>query len=402
MLKLYISTAILSLLCIHNAQAQETSTTPENQDSKGVIVVIAPDLKGSLEALQNCIDNGCLPDEDIDATLAHAENLFIEGDYQDARSTIEASIKRNKKFAPEYTAEVADLYRSNSRVLEHLGLIDKSNFNIVRLNNIVKKHSDNERTQLIAELELAGSRFRSGSFKTAIRRYRFLEKEALKKGYKDLAAIARLREIGIRIVLAKSRESAGLTKNVRNDIMDFITEINDPNNRYSQSAEILLARLNDNPDNDSNKPPHNFIAATRNKPILLSSDPVRLTDLGKERPSRDFTTSIITPQNKVRTSVSENFLDRWADFGFFVSAEGRVEDAEILRLSGSDNWVPAILKSIQSRIYAPRVDKNNMPVEQYIIERFTYTAQPEILSISRIRARSGTPIIRTLDLTVYD
>lgn len=402
MIKSGIFLSILSLASMSPAQAQEISSAQDNQDSKNVIVVIAPDLKGSLQALQNCIDNGCPPDEDIDATLAHAENLFIEGDYQDARSTIEASIKRNKKFAPEYTIEVADLYRSNSRVLEHLGLIDKSNFNIVKLNNLVKKHSDDDRTKMIAELELAGARLRSGSFKTAIRRYNNLQKEALEKGYDDLAAISRLREISIKIAIAKSRESSELLENVRSDIMNIIREINDPDNEYSQSAEILLARLNDNPDNEKGNQPHNFIAAARNKPILLSSNPVRLTDLGKERPSRDFTTSIMTPQDKVRTSVSENFLDRWADFGFFVNTQGRVEDVELLRLSGSDNWVPAILKSIESRIYAPRVDENNMPVDQYIIERFTYTAQPEILSISRIRTRSGTPIIRTLDLTVYD
>ena len=51
----------------------------------GDIVVTARSLQDTADALAACIARNCPPDEDIAATLAHAENQFVGGDYRSAR-----------------------------------------------------------------------------------------------------------------------------------------------------------------------------------------------------------------------------------------------------------------------------------------------------------------------------
>lgn len=382
-----------------DAQITENRANKENDP----IVVIGPNLELSSEILRNCIENGCEPDIDIDATLAHAENLFVEGQYVESRAVVEASIKRNKQFAAEYTTPVADLYRTQGRLLEHIGLIDKSNYAIVEMRDIIKDNSDDDKAKLIAEVEVAGSRLKAGALNGAIRRYKKLHKQAIASGYDDIAGIIKLREFNIKIAEAAVLQQPGLVRKVRRDILRYIAELNDPNNKFSAASSILLQRLDNKSDDvDSIREDiksHGKIFASQDKPILLSSDPIDTEALGISKLDQ----LLIATGDPGRPPASiENFRDRWADFGFFVNEDGLTEDIEVLRISGSDNWADAIEKSIQSRIYAPRLDENNNPIGQYIVERFTYTAGPDTARLTRIQTRQGLPIIRALDLTVYD
>ena len=71
--------------------------------------------------LRACLERKCPPDEDIAATLAHAENLFVAGDYEKARAVLRRSLGRNRKHSDRYPVPVSDLYRANALVANHLG-----------------------------------------------------------------------------------------------------------------------------------------------------------------------------------------------------------------------------------------------------------------------------------------
>ena len=60
------------------------STTVWIIDRTRTIVVTGRPLAGTARALAECIVRHCPPDEEIDRTLAHMENPFIAGRYQEA------------------------------------------------------------------------------------------------------------------------------------------------------------------------------------------------------------------------------------------------------------------------------------------------------------------------------
>ncbi len=404
MIKLGSFVSILSLIYMSNAQAQETSINDDIIDND-VITVIGPNLNETLAVLQNCIDNRCQPDIDIDATLAHAENLFIEGEYKSAEDVIKASIKRNRKFASQYPLAVSDLYRSGSRIMEHLGRIDASNFNIIKASATIKKNLSSERAILAADLEIAGSRLKSGAFGAAKRRYKRVHRKATELGFEDLAGVAKIRELHLRASRALSFGSSSLIKKAQQEIFDYIDEVNDPEDKYSAAAKLIFLRL-DSVVNDTIISEHDIgsfarIFADPKKPILLSSDPIS-SDLLIESGSLS-----VNNRNLISTLAStynpREFENRWADIGFIVNENGRVENIEALRIKGDDSWIEAIITHINSRIYSPRIDPDNkQPIQQYVIERFTYTLGYDDNSKSRVRTLAGRPIIRMLDLTLYD
>lgn len=85
------------------------------------IVITGRRLTDTERALAECLARKCPVNEDIDATLAHAENLFVAGDYAGARQTTKASLQRNRKNAALFPVPVSDLERSNGRISAHLG-----------------------------------------------------------------------------------------------------------------------------------------------------------------------------------------------------------------------------------------------------------------------------------------
>src|ERR1700710_1139442 len=93
--------ALLSLTAFSMpAAAQEKPQTPPAKNND--IVVTGVRLQDSEKALKDCLARHCPPTEDIAATLAHAENEFVAGDYHDARKTLQSSVGRNKRFAKNY------------------------------------------------------------------------------------------------------------------------------------------------------------------------------------------------------------------------------------------------------------------------------------------------------------
>ncbi|MEG8053920.1 hypothetical protein QP185_12790 [Sphingomonas aerolata] len=105
--------------------ATGTTAAPVTAEEK-TIVVVAKRLQDTGRALAACIARQCPPKEEIDASLAHAENQFLAGDYQAAQATLWKARGRNMRYREELPVDVADLLRAGSRVAAANGLADVS------------------------------------------------------------------------------------------------------------------------------------------------------------------------------------------------------------------------------------------------------------------------------------
>ena len=91
---------------------------------------------------------------------------------------------------------------------------------------------------------------------------------------------------------------------------------------------------------------------------------------------------------------------QWADVGFWISADGKVSDVDVLRKSGEQSWLKPVLKNIAKRIYAPLKQNGDTAPGFYMVERYTQTARiAEDQTGTRLRRREATPRIEVMDLT---
>ena len=93
---------------------------------------------------------------------------------------------------------------------------------------------------------------------------------------------------------------------------------------------------------------------------------------------------------------ANDFDDNWVDVGFWVTPDGKVNDAEVLRSRGDTFWAQPLLRSVQGRIYSPSSD----PDGTYRVERYTWTSLWEYDHTgTHMRQRSAAGRIEFLDLT---
>ncbi len=75
---------LLSALAIAAAAPPPKPASPRPASAEQEIVVTGVSLESSERALRECLARKCPPKEDIAASLADAENLFVGGKYDDA------------------------------------------------------------------------------------------------------------------------------------------------------------------------------------------------------------------------------------------------------------------------------------------------------------------------------
>ena len=356
------------------------------QDGEGsgqTIVVTGTPLDQTERNLRECIARKCPPEEDIAASLAHVENQFVAGDYSAARRTNKASLERNRKYADRLPVEVSYLYRAGSRIAVHLGEgqdYERSTWGIRRA---LKEGLPATDPQLVAvDLEIANMQASLGRTSEAHDTYEKAAKDAEKIGRPDLAAMARLRIAWLEQVGG----DIGLTRRK----LRALAEDRRPEVKVARlSALILLARL-DRKEGDAGSSTaliEELRGAGLPKPVLLYWPPVQTVGRQVERGEIGSITRMLPTQS---------FEDRWIDVGFWVTPEGRVSEAEILRNSGTTGWAKPLIESIAGRVYSPTEASAG---GTYKVERYTYTSLWTNLTGSRIRQRGQSARIEYLDLT---
>lgn len=363
------------------------------------IVVQGRPLSDTAAALENCIKRKCPPNEDIAATLAHAENLFVNGDYKTAQRTLHASVGRNRKHGKDFPVEVSDLLRANGRVAEHMGEGREYQLSTLGMRDTLRdKFGNDDFRTMVADVEVGDSRAKLGFPDEAERIYRDVEKRALAAGQFRVASFARLRLA----LVARNRFDAEPTPANRKELDKRLgVLIDNPlqgGEEFVLAAKVLRARTDRK---------HGASASTdelvkefaqrggATRPVLLYSEPLSRIDTS-QRTQADGSTD-----RPSWTRLSTNRYGQWVDVGFWIGADGKVTDVEILRSEGDNAWAKPVLGNISRRIYAPLKTGDDSTPGFYMIERYTLTARVSdgVETGTHLRTREAKPRIERLDLT---
>lgn len=381
--------AALLLPAVMALSAQAANPPKEPVQDGQPIVVTGKRLEDSGAALRACLARKCPPDEDIAATLAHAENLFIAGDYKGARTILRRSLDRNREHAARYPVPVSDLYRSNALVANTLGF-EEDYFHSTHgtLSALKKGIPDPDWRHFGARMEIARMTARLSGLAAGQRVYESLAKDAAKAGLTDIAMLARLRGLG----LAYRQQPSGA---IRRRIQE-IAALTGPENRYAASmAKLYLARLAGESGKIAEaKALMREVAGTGlNSLMLVYAPPYQLN---VQELDTGYKNELYASKGNPANRLGGNFEGMWIDVGYWVQPDGRVSDVQVLRNSGSASWAQPLLKSIRGRLYAP------LEKPAYRHERYTYTSGWEYQTGSHIKRRSPRARIEYLDLTMRE
>lgn len=391
MIKTRLSFLLLASALAFPAAAQ-TNGDPE-------IVVTGRSLKETGDALAACLARACPPDEDVAASLAHAENQMLQGDYKDSRTTLLKSIGRNRKHGDKFPVEVSDLFRANSRVAEHVGEAKNFQLSVLDMRNTLKSGlGEKDPRVMVAQIEVGDSRAKLGFPDEAERIYQDVEKQALANGQNRVAMFARVRQALLAQTRAEASNLDSDRKDARKLLDDIIANPLPGAEEFAMAAQVMRAR-NDRRKGDASSTEailREFAErGGTTRPVLLFSEPIKRIDLsqdfGNEQP----------PANTLQRLTALNSVGKWADVGFWINADGRVSDIEVLRADGTKQWLKPVFEQIKTRVYAPlrRTDNDATP-GFYMIERYTLTARwTDDATGTNMRRREATPRIERLDIT---
>lgn len=379
----------LMLSCSSVAIAQD--------DDKREIVVTARSLKDTESDLKACLARGCPPDQDIKATIAHAENQFVEGDYRNARETIVRSLGRNRKHKGEFPIEVSDLLRANGNVAAHLGESNAYRISVLDMRDTLKAALKPDDYRVFgAEIEVADSRMKLGYLDEASDKYLQIERQALAKKLPQVAAIARLRDLSLRVQRAESEKTAFRRKEATEAIDAFLLQPTAGAEQFKIVAEVMKSRMDrtagSTATTDALIARYAALGGT-DRPLLLHAKAIEMNEAQAARAAAGG-----SDLNRRGMQVVDK---RWVDIGFWISADGKVDEPEVIRQQGNTDWTDVVIKSIKTRVYAPlRAEKDGTSPGIYAVERYTLTAQYEDdVTGTRIRQRSPVAKIERIDLT---
>lgn len=361
------------------------------------IVVTGRPLKQTAAELEECIKQHCSPDKDVAATLAHAENQFISGDYAGSRTTLKKSLGRNRQFGRTYPVPVSDLLRANGRIAEHVGEAKDFQLSMLDVRDTLKSAfgADDFRT-LLAQIGVADSRAKLGFPDEAERGYRAVEQRAIGLNQNRIATLARLRQA----LVLRVRYEDNPTPETRRKLDAVLDSVSlhplSGAEDFAIAAEVIRARVDRKVGvAASTEALIRVFAQTggADRPMLLYAEPLSRIDLTKDAGGDIQSTS-------AWQRYSTNGQGSWADIGFWIGVDGHVTDIEVLRSNGSKDWLNPVTGNIAKRVYAPLKQGEGARAGFYMVERYTLTARfSDDVTGSHLRMRESVPRVEMIDLT---
>lgn len=395
----YLLLAATALSIAGSAAAQTPDAEVPTAQVAPSITVIGPRLDESERRLRECIARGCPPNEEIDATLAHAEAQFVAGDYRDARATVRSGVARNRRFARTAPEPVADLYRADARIAAHLGFTEKARQGMMASEGVLRDAFGNADARSIAgRIATADAWLSQRRFQAALESYRAAETLAKRSGNARLEGLALLRRASLDAQLSIARSGDGRPESLERLLARREPELA----MFVTAARVVDARLQLRRGKSDGM--EAVIAAARQdagaEPLLLHM-PVIILDETGDRVVDKLSGRRAAPLPGAQSSLLKVAVeDNWGDFGFWVGPDGRVREAEMLRAGTrlSGEWPKLVIASLAGRRYAPMTLPADDP-GMYRVERFTMTSEFKLGPKTRIRARSADRRLVRLDLT---
>ena len=348
------------------------------------IVVYGFDLEASGRDLTNCIARTCAPIDDVNATLAHAENQFMSGDYAAARATVRASRKRNGEFARSSPVAVAELARVDARLSALVGLSNRARITNLDALDILNSGLTRDHPRALRQrLQVADIFARQGRMTAAAQIYDKVAKRARAAKLGAVEGEALFRSVAL---YAAAASVAPAYQPAAKAAIKRIEDTRDPALMpYRRGVALLKARL--------------ALLSGKHKQadaVIARLTPAAGTPVLLYAPRIELAT--VSSAWRVATDAGDK-SPQWVDLQFTIAADGKVRAIELLRQSPTPitGWLDAARKSLAARRYAPLLF-DTADGEEMRIERFTLVEDRISSSRSRIRGR-GDARIDITDLT---
>lgn len=379
---------ILSMLAMMQAVAAPVPAAPQG-DGEKTIVVVGRRLADTERALAACIARQCPPKEEIDASLAHAENQFLAGDYPASRRTLLAARKRNAKYAKDLPIDVSDLLRANSRLAILNGMPTAGRINTIDTLDVLKGGLPADDPRVLMQRLSVGDVFaKQGRFEASRDIYGTVEKQAHKAGLPMVEGLAMLRTAvqytALAAVDARYKDSAkAAIARIRATTDPALAPFRDSMPTLERNV-ALGGKVHDAEKAMLAKTPS---AERVNRAILVYAPPIKLADQSRSNSTTVFVGGDDTPQ--------------WIDVAFWIAPDGSVRDIDVARQSDNakGQWIELVKKALAGRLYRPLALGANDPGLRRI-ERYSLFYDRAFATGSRVSTRSPLPNIEVTDLTV--
>jgi len=371
------------LLLLSTTLAVPAFAQDNAQDAQTVVVTGTP-LRETAKRLADCIARKCPPKEDIDASLAHAENQLVAGDYAGGRRTLGKARGRNRQFANVFPLEVSDLDRAYGRMSNLNGRPDAGRLAQIESLEALRAGLDAGDSRIFMQQIMIGDEFaRAGKYRAATDVYEKVAKQARKAGDLRATGFAMMREALLYSALA--RAVSGYSKEAERQIA-----------KIERTQELDLA-----PFRDAAKLLRTKVAAISGDQKELARKIAAIPPQASGRPTLIYAPPIVSEEMlPTENDTSGNGDPEWIDIRFRVAADGSVHDVETLRDSGNvgGTWPKLVYLSISGRRYAPLALQPGSAGPARI-ERFSYVHDLVWRTGSRVPERIIRGRITSLDLT---
>ncbi len=350
------------------------------------IVVTARSIVDTERELIECLARHCPPKDDIEASLAHAENLFLAGDFAKARATLGRSRNRNIRYAKDLPIEVSDLARAYGRMSTFDGYENLGRMAQIDSLDALKEGLDGGDARILVQRLMVGDEFvRAGRLDAGEDVYNSVEKQARKAGLPYVVGLTMLRQAVVFGAIASVEPLYRPQARAKILRLEHTTEPELA--EFREGVSILKARLaaiggderavNDAIDELRKKHPPS-------RPTLVYA------------PEIDLDPAATSGSSGV--SIVGNAQPQWVDVAFEIDNDGRVQHTKVVRKSSnvSGVWPQRVSAALLKRRYTP--PGSNAVTER--IERFAFVYNVTDITGSRIRARSPIGRIVSLDLTI--
>jgi hypothetical protein len=376
----------LSACAMLAAPAFAQRSEPEGQ----TVTVTGNRIQNFRDRLAACLARHCPVNEDVDATLALAEVLFLDGEYVDARRAVQASLRRNHNAAAAFPEPVSDLYRVDGRLARHMGLDRQARTSTGRILTTLQAGIPREdHRHFTARFEMAEVQMLSGDYEGAKRELEWLATAARANGREDVAVMAELR--------AASYQLTAFPEDARNRLLDWSNLTGPENLLRATGARVLLSRYyrsqGDTARADALLGAIGRSAAGARRRLLYS--PTYALAQQEVLGSVNNDLYVVSTSSNM-TRLTDNMENGWIDVGFWVSPDGTVSGVEILRHGAETSWSLPLVDAIRRRHYSTGPDST------YRLERYTYTSAMGQRSGTRLPTRSPVGRVEYFDLTGMD
>jgi hypothetical protein len=389
-----LSSFLLSAASGTVAVQPQPPSPPRQTSGPQTIVVVGERLRDLRAQLAACLARHCPPNEDIDATTALAQALFVANEYREARTVLLASIGRNRREAEHYPVPVSELYRANALVARHLGFDADARHSTWEILHALQRGIPVEDSRhFTARLEVIESLIAFGEYHQARDQLRELASRARAAGRDDVVTIAEMRGLWVRYIQAPDNNEI---------VRELVALSGSADARRSLAAKRLLIRIYSGRGQlrEANALIEGLgVTGTRRLLLVAPFFDVAQQDNIVPTTTRTVngTTNMPPPrpgQNAPSQLLAANLADRMTDIydqtidvGFRIRPDGTVAEVEVLNRRGAPGWETPLMRSISGRRYAIASDGS----ETYRVERYTYTAERRTQGLSGTHISNRSP-----------